>query len=307
MTLKQQALQLLAGQRQSWPLVKAGYEALEKIRIKSLTIDGFEVKVQYNPARASSSGAAVDPQSIAERPCFLCPTNLPPEQEALDIYPTYSMLCNPYPIFPEHFTIPSLMHTKQRIRDTFYDLIKIARQLPGFTLFYNGPRAGASAPDHLHFQAVTSSYMPLDNDAIAYRDEKPYAGNLYAKAFLLTGYRRGGIVIESTTEEDCRNLFTHIYNILPLQKDEPEPGMNIYCRYVRRWIVTVIPRRVHRPRQYYAQGTDHILTSPGAADIGGVFITSREEDYEKITPGIICDIYQQVAFSDAEIRLMVQA
>ncbi|MDR1357498.1 MAG: DUF4922 domain-containing protein [Tannerellaceae bacterium] len=302
----QRARLLLARQRISWPAAKAGYEALGRIRSKSVLIDGFYVKVQYNPARIISSGAVTDAQYVRSRPCFLCSANMSPEQEALPIYPGYTMLCNPYPIFPEHFTLPSLRHTEQRIDGTFADFIRMARMLSGFTLFYNGPRSGASAPDHLHFQAVTGLYMPVDNDALLYR-EKPFAGDSRGTISLLAGYRRAGFVIEAETEESCRTLFGHIYNVLPLPEGDAEPRMNIFCRYdANRWITTVMPRIQHRPRQYYAEGSDHILAAPGAADMGGVFITSLEEDYEKITPDILCDIYGQVAFDDARLRILAQ-
>ncbi|MDR1555762.1 MAG: DUF4922 domain-containing protein [Tannerellaceae bacterium] len=297
-----EALALLARQRKVWPMAKAGYEALDNVKVKRLHIDGLEFKVQYNPARILSSGAKTDAQSLRERPCFLCPSHLPPEQEALPMGERYLLLCNPYPIFPEHFTIASRRHMEQQIYTSFSDFLEIAQHLSGFTLFYNGPQSGASAPDHLHFQAVTPSYMPIDEEAGLHKGTpllKEEAGAIYR----LSGYLRNGFILESGTAERAASLFKHLYKVLPLAGDDTEPRMNIFCRYGEgRWQVIIVPRKVHRPRQYYAEGDEQILTAPGAADIGGVFITAREQDYEKITPELLRDIYGQIAFNDAGIN-----
>ncbi|MDR1258053.1 MAG: DUF4922 domain-containing protein [Tannerellaceae bacterium] len=303
----QDARRLLVRQRISWSAAKSGYEALEKVAVKVLLVGDFTVKVQYNPARIVSSGAKTDAQSVRDRRCFLCPPNLAPEQEALPMGEDYLLLCNPFPIFAEHFTIASRHHVEQRIYARFADLLKASRQLSDFTLFYNGPQCGASAPDHLHFQAVTGSYMPIDNEIPLFKGE-PFIENVHGKISLLTGYMRNGFIIESATEEGCCFLFTHIYNVLPIPEGDAEPRMNLFCRYTQAggWIVALISRTAHRPRQYCTQGSGHILTAPGAADIGGVFITALEEDFEKITPALLCDIYSQIAFSDSDIRLLAE-
>jgi hypothetical protein len=299
------ALALLARQRTAWPLAGAGYDALEKVKVKLLHIDGLKFKVQYNPARIISSAAKAGAQPVRERPCFLCPSRLPAQQEALPMGGNYLLLCNPYPIFPEHFTIASQQHVAQRIYPHFADFLAIARSLSGLTLFYNGPRSGASAPDHLHFQAVTPMYMPIDEEAALRRKilRKEAAGTIY----LLSGYIRNGFILESGTEEGAASLFTYIYNILPHQADDGgEPRMNLFCRYGnRRWQIIVIPRIAHRPRQYYAEGDEHVLASPGAADMGGVFITPLEKDFDKMTPPLLRDIYTQTAYGDDGINSLV--
>ncbi|MDR2809487.1 MAG: DUF4922 domain-containing protein [Tannerellaceae bacterium] len=295
-----EALQLLARQRKVWPALQAGCEALSKVKVKLIRIDGLTVKVQYNPARSVSSCAKTDAQFLRERPCFLCPAHLPPQQEGLPMGQNYLLLCNPYPIFPEHFTIASRTHTPQHIYPCFADLLKTARHLSGLSIFYNGPQSGASAPDHLHFQAVTGLYMPIDEEAELHKTAiwlEKEEGAIY----LLGGYLRNGFILESETEQGACSLFFHLYKTLRAHVEgDTEPRMNIFCRYseTKGWVVIIIPRKAHRPRQFYATGSEQILVSPGAADMGGVFVTTREEDFQKITPTLLQDIYAQLAFGN---------
>lgn len=298
-----EALELLANQRQVWPALRNGYEALGRAKVKPVCIDNeFTVKVQYNPARIISSAAEPGHIDFSKRPCFLCSSHLPPEQKGLPMGKRYVLLCNPYPIFPEHFTVASLEHTPQLISDSFPDFLQTARSLSGLTVFYNGPQSGASAPDHLHFQAVTRGYMPLDTEIVRYKRKllfKTEDGTIH----LLSGYRRNGFVQESTEEEGACNLFGFLHGIIRSQVEgNGEPRMNIFCRYdaLRGWQIIVFPRKAHRPQQFYAKGDERILTSPGAADMGGVFVTTREEDFEKMSAALLCDIYDQIAYGDEE-------
>ena len=162
--LADKARALLKQQTEFWEMAKSGYKSLSDVEVKKLDLGGLEIKVQYNPARIKSSSAKVDKKSIAERPCFLCSENLPEGQKAL-AYKNYLILVNPFPIFPEHFTIPKLDHVPQRIQDNFEDMLDLTKQLGKYyRLFYNGPKCGASAPDHFHFQAGLKSFMPLDKE-----------------------------------------------------------------------------------------------------------------------------------------------
>ena len=159
-----QATELLAKQLVTWPLAEKNYKALEAVQVKSFDMGGFSIRAQFNPARIVSTGAKVDARSLKERKCFLCPENLPVEQERLPFGFRHLVLCNPYPIFPQHFTIPTRKHTPQLILPQWNDFLELTRRLAPFTVFYNGPRSGASAPDHAHFQAVTRGIMPLDEE-----------------------------------------------------------------------------------------------------------------------------------------------
>lgn len=67
--------------------------------------------------------------------------------------------------------------------------------------------------------------------------------------------------------------------------------MNIFGSYYdNNWVITVIPRKRHRPWQYEAEGNDHLLSSPGAADIGGLFITPLEKVSKRSTRSF-CEMF----------------
>ncbi len=304
------AAALLERQKLSWPLVATNYKALEEVKVKDFELDGFRIRVQFNPSRIVSSGAKVDPRSIRERKCFLCRANLPEEQETLDLGGGYLLLCNPYPIFTGHYTIPSLQHTPQSILPRFNDFLRLIRQLDGYTVFYNGPKCGASAPDHVHFQAGTRSQMPIDDEIDSQvrthgrlLSECP-AGSLWEYMH----YLRNGFVIKAKTPEVAASYFRLLYRSLEIRPDETEPMMNLIGLYREgEWTVIMIPRKLHRPWQYSAEGEERFLSSPGAADLGGLFITSRPEDFEKVTPEIVRDIFRQVCYSDEEIERVGQS
>lgn len=302
-----QARELLAKQLVTWPLLAQNYEALQNVRTKAFDLGGFTVRVQFNPARLASAGAKVDHRSIRERKCFLCPDYLPVEQERLLFGSHYLVLCNPYPIFPQHFTIPTRKHEAQRIWPRFTDFLELTRRLSDFTVFYNGPHCGASAPDHAHFQAVTRGVMPIDNemDRILAEEGSPVPIGSDGSLQVFTHYLRNGFAITTPSREKAAELFKKVYHALPLVPGEAEPRMNLLALYQEeQWKIRVIPRRRHRPWQYEAEGEDHLLASPGAVDVGGLFILARREDFEKITADILRDIYRQVCFSDTEILEM---
>ncbi len=299
------AAALLARQQHDWPLLAANYKALESVEVKNITVGSETIRVQYNPARIFSSAAKVDPESIQRRPCFLCASHLFPEQEKLAIHPLYWLLCNPYPIFREHFTLPSRHHKPQLIRRHFPDFLRLAKYLTGYTLFYNGPHCGASAPDHLHFQAVTSGVMPLEQEVAARLSQGlpivKHEGS--AVLYSMTGYLRNGFVLRTSVARDALRLFDYLYTyLLRYAGAEEEPRMNLLALYNRgEWLVILIPRRAHRPWQYSASGDDCFFVSPGAADIGGCLVVPRREDFEKVTVGLLKSVYEQVCWSGDQL------
>ncbi|MDH6311628.1 hypothetical protein M2137_000387 [Parabacteroides sp. PFB2-10] len=299
----EEAGRLLQEQLKRWPLAAANYHALRLVETRSYDLGGFTIRTQYNPARIVSSGAKTDAKSIEKRPCFLCLHHLPKEQIKLSFRfgEEYLLLCNPYPIFSEHFTIPSVAHQPQEITSRLEDFLRISRALDKYTLFYNGPKSGASAPDHAHFQAVSSYEMPLDGeiDTIQTSRERILIDTEEGSLSLLTHYVRNGFVIRTKSLEQAKRFFYLLCNVAG--KGE-EPDMNLFCRYRNEmWQIVLILRKAHRPWQYAAQGEEQILTSPGAADVGGLFITPRREDFDKITVAVLRDIYGQVCYNDAEI------
>lgn len=300
-----QASELLAKQLAVWPLAQNNFLALDSMRTKSFDMGGFEIKAQFNPSRIVSTGAKPDAEPAGERKCFLCPENLPVEQLKLPFGDSYMVLCNPYPIFREHFTIPARTHTPQAILPRFGDFLGLIKRLDRHTIFYNGPKSGASIPGHAHFQAVTGNVMPLNYELDEQLEkhgrlacEIKGEGTLYT----LTHYLRNGFVIRASTQKAASALFGKLYHALPKAVEETEPGMNVFGRYVdNTWVVVVIPRRCHRPRQFFATGEEQIIVSPGGADTGGLVITPREEDFNKLTAGLLQDIYRQICFGDQEI------
>ena len=262
-------------QLRCWELAKKNFEALKNCQTKTVDFDFFKITVYFNPARAVSSLAKLDDKTIAARPCFLCATNRPKEQGKIDFKGEYDILVNPYPICPVHFTIASKAHTPQLIQGKLDDMLDLSEALPDFAILYNGAKAGASAPDHFHFQAV---HLDFFKEPI----EKPMEGLI------------GKISFQSTRKEEvenCVNDYCEKFNT-----NDDEPMMNVFCQYKSgNWILTVFPRKQHRPAQFFAEGDTQIMISPGAIDMTGNIITAREIDFEKITKEVLIDVFGQVS------------
>ncbi len=285
-------------QIQSWPLAAANFKGLEKVEEKSFRFDGFEVRVQFNPERMRSSVANVDKETIAARQCFLCSENRPAEQEAIAFGDQFLILVNPFPIFKNHFTISSNTHVDQRFLSGAKALLELAEAMKGFTVFYNGPECGASAPDHLHFQAGESSFMPIHEE---FKRMKTGAGRqLYAgektRVWAFDNYLRKMISVETSSKVEALKVIGVYYRCFQiLQPEKIEPMMNALCSFSNgMWTIHLFPRKAHRPTQFFESGENQILISPGSVDFGGVFITPRREDFDKMTGEDIMDILAQV-------------
>ena len=298
----------LLKQNQSWQLSADNYRGLAKVGEREFLIDGCQIKVQFNPERMRSSNATVDQKSIAARKCFLCTENRPPEQDYLDLGNDFLLLVNPFPIFHRHFTIPSIRHTPQLLTGSLEAMIEISRQMMGYTLFYNGPECGASAPDHLHFQAGENGFMPVESE---FERMKQKPGNLLFQSDLLKiwafdDYLRKMISVETNHPEEgvmaMGNLLNHFREIQP---EKIEPMINLLC-YFRdgKWVLHLFPRKLHRPRQFFEEGNNRLLISPASVDFGGVFITPRREDFDKITSTDIKDIFKQVCLDDKSFDVL---
>jgi len=278
----------------NWELAFVNYEGLKSIRTKSFSFGDFDIKVQFNPARIISSGAKVDAKTIAARKCFLCIENRPEEQQGIDAG-EYTILVNPYPIFPQHFTIPRKEHSDQLIKPYFKDMLELAEAMDDFIVFYNGPKCGASAPDHMHFQAGTKDFLPLLND---YKRLKPTCSELLEEGvnyqlFQLKKYLRNVYCIESDTILSAQNIFDNLYIKWQNGKTE-EPMMNIVCSYEDGiWYTFIFPRSAFRPWQYTAEGERQLLVSPATVEMSGIFITPIESHFEKINRKDIMSIFEQ--------------
>ena len=297
-------------QRISWPLAGANFKGLGKVEEKSFQFDGFEIRVQFNPERIRSSVAKVDPTSVAARPCFLCSQNRPPEQEGIAFGDRYQILVNPFPIFRNHFTITSNWHTDQRFFSNIGDLFELARAMETYTVFYNGPECGASAPDHLHFQAGESAFLPIGNDFERLKNdpEKLLFSGKETRVWAFGNYLRKMISVETGSMDEGINVVETFYrNFAGMQPEKDEPMLNALCTWSEgNWIMHLFPRKAHRPWQFFAEGEKQILLGPGSVDFGGVFITPRREDFEKITREDVVDILDQVCLDQDDFALLTK-
>jgi ATP adenylyltransferase/5',5'''-P-1,P-4-tetraphosphate phosphorylase II len=296
---------LFEDQLQNWKLAFDGYQSLTKVQKKLFEFDDFSIEAHYNPGRIISSSAKVDAKSINERPCFLCVKNLPADQKAIKVIGNYILLVNPFPIFHKHFTIPTTKHVPQLIKQEFENLLLISSKIgSGFSVFYNGPKCGASAPDHLHFQAGNYGFMNIDNEYENILNK--YGEIVYSDGELITsvvtGCLRNFITVESNDISKLKSEFEKIYNVLGGDKTAEEPMLNVISTYNNSWRVLIFPRTKHRPSYFFGEGKNKILISPAAVDLGGVLIFPREEDFDKITIQLVVDIFKQVTFTNEEFR-----
>jgi glycosyltransferase involved in cell wall biosynthesis len=292
-------------QSKSWPALAAARRDLTLVRERELSRGGCKIILQYNPARAASSGAAVDQASIKKRPCFLCEANRPPEQSGILYRNDYLLLCNPAPVFRNHFTVAACGHKPQEITSSLRSLLQISFDAsPGYIVFYNGPACGASAPDHLHFQMVPFRSLPFLNLVRGARLRKKNSSVRYGAG---DGSERSVIVLESENagalQEEFLRLLKCAGRILAV---EDEPLVNVLCAFRKDcWRLMIFLRRKHRPDAYFAGGDAHIFVSPGAVDMAGVVITPRIEDFERLNGGILRNIYREVSLDQEILRAIV--
>ena len=303
---------LFKSQLNSWELLKKNYDALNNIQTKSFWFDGFKVRVQFNPERIKSTSAEIDEVSISNRECFLCAENLPEEQKGILLKENFILLCNPYPIFPQHFTIASLDHKPQRIPGSFLAFLKLSRLLsPQYTLVYNGPACGASAPDHLHFQAGTKNYLPIGNDIQQLKNDFGrivQQGEFITTSFIDDGFRRM-ILIESKEQKMIEKSFDKIFEEYgQLSKTEPEPMINILCNFDNEfgWSVIIFLRSKHRPESFYKKDPERLLISPAAIDLGGVVVTPREEDFIRTDKDLLQKIFSEISLDKKTFSLLAE-
>ena len=295
-------------QLRRWEDVRSRYDELTRCETKRFD-NGLII--QHNPARIRSTGAKIDRQSVAARPCFLCAANRPKEQLSMPYSKHYELLVNPYPILPMHFTLPHREHTPQRIYDHFTDMLDMARSLPELFVFYNGPKSGASAPDHLHFQAAAGGYVPLVHELDKWLPSMPVTdwGNGLTIS-CLQGYHCPGLVLTIPDDlglehQEVQYLLRTCYYALPRQAGDYEPRMNLLAwddKERKETRLVIIPRSKHRPA-CYGDGTNGTRTiSPGALDMAGLIITPRKADFDSLTPEEASAILAEVGISQEEMK-----
>lgn len=267
-----------------------------------------QLKLQWNPARIVSTGAKIDKKTLGERLCFLCDKNRPKEQMSKQIDEKFHLLVNPFPILPVHFTIPARKHQPQLIYKNYGEMHRFISLHSDLMVFYNGPKCGASAPDHLHFQAGTNGILPLQTnwqrlsrnltDIISLNDEEKIS---VVRDFIVPAF----VIISKSAESD-EALFRRLYKAMPQRGDETEPMMNIISwRKGEEFISVVIPREKHRPEAYFAEGDAQFVVSPGALDMSGLIITPREEDFRKLTEEKVLSLLQECGVSEEKMNAII--
>ena len=281
--------ELFKRQADAWPQLARGIEGLAQATTRPVRIDWFDVFIRHIPHRVASTTASVDRESVAKRPCFLCAQNLPPEEEGLQFDEHFTIYCNPFPIVHRHLTIAHREHCAQRIANQFGNMLDLAAALPGYFVIYNGPECGASAPDHMHFQAGSRVLFPIEKDTRG------------MTTFAVPNYRRNTFVFRA---RDRSALIDRVDQAIALLAEStgkrPEPLINIAVFHERGgWVTYLFPRGKHRPEVFY---TGELTVSPASIDLCGIFVVPLAHDFERITGDAIAAIFREVTLPDEQFR-----
>ena len=290
---------LIQQQLATWPMLNQATQSLEQVQYKDLTVKGSHVRAQFNPARIVSTAAKVDAASIKARPCFLCAQNLPAEEKGVPFGDDYIVLCNPFPVLPDHLVISHRQHTPQAIAPRFEDLLVLTQALGSayFTL-YNGPACGASAPDHHHFQACRRAGVPLFEDVKHWpRDYRVQQADL--EVFTLRDYRLQILIASGGKMDTIAAWFAESLNRLAILTGAPtEPLLNLVLTYdANAWTVYLFPRAKHRPACYYAEGDEQLTISPAGIDLTGVLVVPDPNHFARLTTHDVERIYAEITLA----------
>ncbi|HSB07338.1 MAG TPA: GNAT family N-acetyltransferase [Thermodesulfobacteriota bacterium] len=302
--------ELLSEQQKTWEELRQGCESFKDIRERDIDCRGFSIRLQYNPGRMKSSTAPVGEREKNEHPCFLCLDHLPEAQKGIFYRGEYLILCNPMPILPSHFTISHVDHRRQAADEHIDTFLHLMTDLgPRWTVLYNGPKCGASAPDHLHFQVALSGKMPIEKNI---REEKrqalakPIGGVLL---YRLTELGREVVVLEGSNPSAMADVFQRFLNALRkvlLRDAEPMINMAGFCDG-KKWRLVIFPRRKHRPDAFFKEGGARMVISPGAIDMGGFLITPVAKDFERLDAATVEGIYREVSLESEIVEKAISA
>jgi hypothetical protein len=289
----QEIEELYARQLRTWPHLAKGVAGLKSAKTRAVQIDWFTVFIRHIPHRMASTTASVDRESVARRPCFLCAGNLPAEEEGVEFDEDFTIYCNPLPIVDHHLTIVHREHGAQRIANRFGNILDLAAALPGYFVVYNGPECGASAPDHLHFQAGSRRLFPIENDTagMAGMTVPGYGRNV----FLLRGRDRSAL---SARMERTLELLAETGG------KRPEPMVNLAVFHERgEWLTYLFPRSKHRPEVFHS---GELTVCPASIDLCGIFVVPLAQDFEKITGDAIAAIFREITLPDPQFQEIAQ-
>jgi hypothetical protein len=289
MTLTQQIDKLFEEQVQSWPRLARGVDGLKHAQTRPVRMDWFDVFIRHIPHRVVSTTAAVDRESIAKRPCFLCAGNLDPEERGIPFNPDYTIYCNPLPIVDRHLTIVHRDHGIQHIAGEAGAMLDLAAALPGYFVIYNGPECGASAPDHMHFQAGSRDLFPIERDTAE------------VQGISVPNYARSVLLFRDAFRSHLIDRIDSAVELLSnVTRKRPEPLINIAVFYEGgRWTAYVFPREKHRPQVFH---TGELTVSPASIDLCGIFVVPLGKDFARIAGADIASIFREVSLSDEILK-----
>lgn len=292
---------LLSEQKETWPELGSAYERFKDTRSKDFQCRSFSVRLLLNPGRAVNTLAELNPEAVKIRPCFLCPANLPAEQAAILYRNEYLILCNPRPAVPRHFTIAHMDHRPQTIGGAIRSFLGLIDDFgPGWLMLYNGPRCGASAPDHLHFQAIPAGSTPVEGKIAEGDCFTEIAHNNGAVMKRAKGLGREMLVLTGSSLDAIKSMFDVIMEAFWRHLAHvDEPMMNVAgFMGENTWNIVIFPRAKHRPDAFFREGEERLAVSPAVMEMAGIFIVPLERDYERLTPSLIKDIYREVSLNN---------
>jgi hypothetical protein len=280
---------LLERQLRVWPQLAKGTKSLARAGTRSVRIDWYEVYLRHVPHRIVSTMAEVDRASIAQRPCFLCAENLSPEEEGVPFGQDFMIYCNPFPIVDRHLTIAHRAHSPQRISNQFGNMLDLAAALPGYFVIYNGPECGASAPDHLHFQAGSRALFPIEKDT---------AGRT---GIMVPSYGRNVFMFrERDKAASIARMVRAIELLAQISGQRAEPMVNCAVFYDNgEWVTYLFPRGKHRPEVFH---TGELTISPAAIDLCGILAIPVAKDFEKITGDAVAAVFREITLPQDQFR-----
>lgn len=307
MDLNGLCIKLLSQQLLTWPKLREGYDLLKGIKIRTISYNGFTVRLQHNEGRVTSTLADTRPETIEKRPCFLCLNNLFEKQKGI-LYKDYLILCNPAPVFPHHLTINSIEHTPQRIESHIRFFLELSKDLgDNWIILYNGPKCGASAPDHLHFQAIPRGYTPLEEEID--KNENLLRFFRQSNVFIYYGDSLGRIffIFKGHDIEVMEEAFDKFLTALKIaMKNKDEPMLNIACMNAKDTIkLIVFPRKKHRPDAYFKEGEEKITISPAVIEMLGVIVAPIERDFLRLKGEDIESIYKEVTMDKKTMETVI--
>ncbi len=292
---------LLYQQKESWQRLAENYLSFDAVQIRDIDCGTFHVRLQFNSHRISSTGADVTTHAIKHRKCFLCVEHLPGPQKGILYRNTFLILCNPVPIFQQHFTVSSIEHIPQSLESNLEPFLALAKELsPDFNIFYNGPKCGASAPDHLHFQLSPADAIPVERDVVEVYYRNIIGQFNHVTVLNMNDYGRSIIVLESSNKDNLQTFFQQLLHAWQKVLNVPdEPKFNVIASYRNNaWRLIVFPRKKHRPEIFFKEEHERVIISPATVDMGGLIVTPREQDFLHTDAALIQSIYHEVSMND---------